>query len=190
MADWPKSINHFIKPAKIEVYKAIRNGIPVESAILDDWGGAIRIIWGTKNCTYCGSRCSTCPLFLAVSIDPDDLKADQFTPTLKEAPAEYLEIFSAKQKQLNCKTIEQYMASFVEYFIAMCNTEELLRAELEWVKNFILLYMDNNLYMDNPDGLEKKARRMKLEIIRRCLEQLDQDRAEYLRAEAKELGLV
>ena len=184
--DYPRPVDPFFLYAQRKVLQLLRHRVPIVSAVLDDWGGAIRIIYEIRGVEECNDCCETCRLFIAVGEDPAVLKHNWFTPTLVRTPPEYFSVISAKQRYLNCKSLGQYSIAFVEYVVAKCTTPEILRAELRWIAQFRILY-----FQDRSD-LVKIEKEIKLGIIKECLTRLkiaDPARYEFIVQETQKLNI-
>lgn len=172
----------------------IRDVVPLTSAILDDWNtgegieGA-RIIYGAPCVVECRSQCSSCSLFRTVGEDNPQVKTD-FRATLCRATEGQLNLFPNKQRFLNCKTLEGYQEAFVRWIVEECDSPELIRAELDWVKGFRILFLNGK---DNVDFLKERDRECKIYIVRESLkrlrEKMDLQRAEIISAYGKQIGL-
>lgn len=168
----PIDVDPFFQEAQIFV-KQIQNKIHLTSAILDDWNtgegikGA-RIIYGAPCIAECKSQCSDCLLFQVVG--EDDLKEKKsFRSSLCRATEGQLDLFPSKEKYLNCKTVEEYLEAFVIWIVEKCDSEELLKAELDWVKGFRVLFLDGNYDLT---FLKEKEKEFKTHIINESLKRL------------------
>jgi hypothetical protein len=75
----------------------------------------------------------------------------------------------SRQRYLNCKSSLQYAAAYVAYFLQKCPSEELLDAELAWVKGFRLLYLRG---IDNAPALLAVESALKARIVTDCTNHL------------------
>ncbi len=189
----PCKLNHLVVPAQALVTE-IQGYLPITSAILDDWGGGPRIIWGGPAVEACAGDCESCPLFQVVGEDPEDTSDRDFTTTLVRADEEQLAVFSVKQPMLNCKTLQQYLDAFVEWFVQRCRTTEQVRDEMLWVAGFRLLYFQDC----SPAGLLQLEHLARRYVVNTAMFHLlasgdDTNNAERIRAlhqEAERLGIL
>ena len=127
--------------------KKISSNILLRSAILDDWNtgknikGA-RIIYGCSYTENCKSQCIYYSLFQTVGEDNPKLALNLQT-ALCQATLGQISLFPSKQKFLNCKSIKQYQESFIRWGVEKCQSKELLAAELNWIKGFRILFLDD-----------------------------------------------
>jgi hypothetical protein len=195
----PMDISPFFDEAQTFV-KRIASTIPLTSAILDDWNSGYlgtkkqekikgaRIIYGSLCVENCHSQCELCSLFRAVGVDSD--QRTDFRTTLCFATKEYLDLLPSKQRCLNCKTLEQYQAAFIEYIYQRCDSQEALTAEIDWVKGFRILFL-NGIY--DEQTLKQKERESKAYIIHTVLERMKKEfdpRQEFVFCYAKEISLI
>ena len=160
--------------------------IPLTSVILDDWRGGPRLIYGSPLVTNCKSNCTECPISQALNEDPATLPKNALITTLIPATEDDLKIFPAKQKFLNCKTLEDYLNCFVAWLIKKCHTKQQIEEEFDLVKNFRIVYLPGT---DNLPKAEKQGRQR---IIRQTLNQIDKEdpRRQMIAGQAKKLGLM
>lgn len=195
----PMDINPFFDEAQAFV-KEIASTIPLTSAVLDDWNSGYldtekqekikgaRIIYGGLCVENCRSQCEACSLFKAVGVDSGQKR--NFRTTLCFATKEYLELLPSKQRCLNCKTLEQYQAAFIEYIYQQCDSQEELTAEIDWVKGFRILFLNGSY---DKQTLEQKEKESKDYIIHKVLERMKKEsdsRQKFVFRYAKEIGLI
>ncbi|MFH0814669.1 MAG: hypothetical protein V1902_01055 [Candidatus Falkowbacteria bacterium] len=185
--EWPVDVSPWFGEAQKVVEAVLRAGVPIDSAILDDWNAGTdqngvrikgpRIIWGLEACRM--SRCSGCKLFCAVGADMrktmiQNDNALRLRRTLCLAKKKHLSFLPVTcwQKYLNCKTIEQYNAAFVAFVMERCDTEEKMHAELAWILGFRLLYLNEEGIGWDCATLLSKEQEMKREIIGRVMMEL------------------
>jgi hypothetical protein len=113
--------------------------VPLETAVLDRWGGAVRLVYGCECVRRCASACDRCELHAAVGEDLAAPAPDEFRSSLRAATARQLETFSARQRMMNCKTLDEYGRAFVEWLVWRCPDRPSLEAELALVSGFRLL---------------------------------------------------
>lgn len=182
----PIDIRPFFNEARAFV-KTIAPIIPLTSAILDDWKGP-RIIYGGPSIENCNNRCEECLLFKTVGADPAQQAG--FRTTLYFAAKEYLDILPSKQRCLNCKTLSQYQAAFIEYIYQRCLSQETLAVELDWVKGFKVVFL-NGVY--DKRILWQKEKRSKSFIVYAVLKRMKQNhdpRQEFTHRYAKKIRLI
>lgn len=169
----PIDVNPFFENAQSFVLR-INDAIPLTSAILDDWNtregihGA-RIIYGASFVAGCNSKCSECPLFQRVGEDTPQETGINFKTSLCLATDAQLNLFASKQKYLNCKTLAEYQEAYAVYIAEVCTSQELIEAELDWVKGFRLLFLDGK---SDISFLREKEKESKSYIVENALEKL------------------
>lgn len=179
--------------------------MPLTAAILDDWNtgrdsdgrdivGA-RIVfdgpWVT-NCRTTGiDQCHKCSLFLAVGGEDNSSERPAWRHTLCQANATQLALFPSRQFFLNCKTVEQYVEAYIRWFTEMCPTQELLEAELDWVRGFRLLWHCE--YADSVElGIHELGIKKHLveEVTWRLVRRGEHRQVAIVHSYARQLGLL
>ncbi len=159
--------------------------IPLRGAVLDRWSGVHRIVYDAPCVDRCPSACEQCGLFQALSGQgrPD---GNGLVTALIPASASDLEVQATGQRQLNCKTFDQYLEYLVEWIVARCHTRSEVEGALERVRDFRLLCMEG--VSDFP-ALEQATKRI---VVRESIVRLgrDHDRAALVAAAARHLGLL
>lgn len=172
--NWPVDVSDYFLRAR-SIVAPLATNTPITSAILDNWNtgenitGA-RIIFGGPDAEQCQSDYSNCPIFQKLGEDKPNLQTG-LRATLCRATEEQRILFPSKQRFLNCKTTEQYKESFVRFFIQCCNSKEMLEAELEWVKGFRLLFIDD---IHDLPTLKEREWEMKRYIVNEVLRRLNE----------------
>lgn len=188
----PISVDSYYSEAR-EFVETIKAKISLTSVILDDWNtGEIinspRLIYGGDCVVNClcltGRSCRECPLFQLVGIDQPDDSGIRFRTSLCKVTNEQLKLFSSKQPCLNCKTVEQYTESFIEFTTTLYDLEK-LDAEFEWIKGFRVVACNDNSVFE----LKKIERKMKKQIAREVISRFKQ-RQELARKLAKKYSLL
>lgn len=178
-----KTVESYYEEA-LEFVEKLVEKVPLSSAVLDYWGGAVRIVYGSPAVGDCRSDCERCALFEAVG--PDPTERPEFVTTLAPASPAALDTFPSRQKHLNCKTFDQYLGAFIAWLVSRCDTREKAEAELNLVAGFRILYMDGA-----PDLLtkEKESKRF---IVEQALTKMgpSDERKEWLSEYARRLGLL
>lgn len=97
-----------------------------------------------------------------------------------------LEVQSTGQRQINCKTFDQYLEYLVEWMLARCHTRPEIEAAVERVRDFRLLCMHG--VSDFP-GLERATKRI---VVRESIVRLGarDHRALVVAGAARHLGLL
>lgn len=169
-----------------EELKALTGKLPLTSVILDNWGGAVRFVYGADFVSSCNSKCEECPLFKTVGVDASELKRESFVTTLRPASEAALEVFPSKQKFLNCKTMEQYLGAIIAWLVERCRDNDSIAAELELAKGFRILYSKG---FQDLSLLEKESKR---HVVEEALRRMDADdsRKGFLASYARQIGLV
>ena len=164
----------------------ITGKLPLNSAILDNWGGAVRIVYGADFVNNCNSECEKCPLFEIVGVDMPDLKPDSFVTTLRPASKGALDVFPSKQRYLNCKTLEQYLGAIIAWLVEKCEDNQSIVAELDLARGFRILLAEKN-----PDlsVIEKASKKYVVEESLKRMKASD-SRRDFLYSYAKEIGLI
>lgn len=160
--------------------------LPLDSAILDNWGGAIRIVYGADFVNNCNSKCEECSLLETVGVDMPDLKPDSFVTTLRLANERVLDVFPSKQKYLNCKTLEQYLGAIVAWLVEKCEDNQSIAAELDLASGFRILLAEKDLDLSI---IEKASKKYVVEESLRSMNALD-SRRDFLYSYAKKIGLI
>jgi hypothetical protein len=160
--------------------------LPLDSAILDNWGGAVRIVYGADYVKNCNSKCEECPLFEAVGVDKPDLQPDSFVTTLRLANKRVLDVFPSKQRYLNCKTLEQYLRAIVTWLVERCEDNQSIAAELDLASGFRILLHKNDIDLSI---IEKASKKYVVEEALRRMSLLD-NRRDFLYSYAKKIGLI
>jgi len=190
----PLDVDPFFQEAQTFVAQ-IQDQVQLTSAILDDWNtgegvkGA-RIIYGAPCVAKCNSQCLECSLFRIVGEDNAGEKKS-FRSSLCRATEGQLNLFPSKEKYLNCKTVEEYLAAFIIWIVEKCDSEELLKAELDWVKGFRVLFLDGNY---DPAFLKEKEKEFKAHILNKSLdrlrEKMDLHRVRIVLEYGKQMGTL
>lgn len=126
---------------------------------LDEW----RLSYLGNRLAKCPNNCEACPVYKTVGGNDDPKDTRELITTLVLATNSDLQNYEGNQHCLNCKSLDQYTASFVNCFIGECDTKEKMLDELDYVVGFKVVYWCEG---SNPDSLEEK---MKSKIIAECL---------------------
>lgn len=137
--DQPLNVNPWYSEARAFVRGLGDRLSGLSDAILDDWGGGPRIIYGGYYVENCCSHCVVCPLHLAVGVDDETDHSLRLRTTLCLPNKRQATLVHARHRFLNCKTPYQYMECFVQWCLCYCESEELLLAELDWIRGFRVL---------------------------------------------------
>lgn len=92
---------------------------------------------------------------MAVGEDPGEINKDELQTSLVKAREDQLEVFSAKQRYLNCKSFEQYCEAYIEWLVGRCFDKETVIAELDWVRGFRIVFLKAT---KDPVGKEKESK--------------------------------
>lgn len=168
-----------------EFVASLATRIRLRGALLDRWSGVHRIVYDAPCVDRCPPDCGQCGLFQAVE-GHRPLDADGLVTALVPASESDLEFQAAGQRQLNCKTFDQYLEYLVEWIVACCHTRPEIEAALERVRDFRLLCMDG--VSDFP-SLERATKRI---VVRESIVRLGahDDRALIVAGAARHLGLL
>lgn len=124
----------------VDLAKIVRAQVPLRFVILDDWRGGPRLVYDSPCAEMCREDCANCSLYLAVGEDPQPLPVDCVITSLIKSSAEDLKLFPGGQRQLNCKTLQQYLGCYVAWLREKCDTQEKIVEELSLVKGFLLVH--------------------------------------------------
>lgn len=178
-------VDKFYDQAQKELMVIIEK-LPLTSAILDNWGGAIRIVYGADFVNNCSSECEECPLFKIVGVDSPDLKPDNFVTTLRLASKGALDVFPSKQRFLNCKTLEQYLGAIIAWLVEKCEDNQSIATELDLARGFRILLAEEDFDLS---VIEKASKKYVVEESLRRMNELD-SRRDFLYSYAKKIGLI
>ncbi len=126
------------------------------TVFVDDWRG-YRFVFDTEDTKRCTNDCANCGLFKLLKNE----KSGVFSSGLLKATDNDKELFGF-QNQLNCKTLEQYAACYVDFLVAMPNNEREIMAELALLRDVSILYSKNS----TEENLEQK---FKNDVLRESL---------------------
>lgn len=179
-------ISKYIEQAR-QSFSKLEGKVQWSSIILDNWRG-IRLIYGADCVEQCKSKCHECKLFKLVGEDFPGIDANVFKTTLIRANECDLEIFNAKQKYLNCKTLEQYLDCFITWLTDKCHTEESIKEELDFVKGFKIIHLNGY----NATSILSKEQEIKRNIVEECLKRMkyQDSRRNAIRNYSKEIGII
>lgn len=102
--------SQIITQAKIRLDRLSKQYKNFITVMLDNWRGYC-FIYDTVDVRRCQNKCSQCPLYNLLKKEPKGL----FSAGLLQATQEEKDLFGP-QNYLNCKTYEQYIECYSNYF--------------------------------------------------------------------------
>lgn len=142
----------------------LQRSIGLTTVVLDNWRGAIRLVYGGPNTPECPAECAQCRLFQAVGLDdPEMIKPDEtddnrlnFVATLN-LPRDSDRLLAPRLRRcLNCMTLGQYANFYIAWFLNRANSEDEIREELELVSGFRLVYHRGATKLDEVETAAKR----------------------------------
>jgi hypothetical protein len=106
---------------------------------LDPLVQRFRFVFDTEDVRKCKNDCPNCPLYLLLKNEESGL----FSAGLYPASKDDKNLFGP-QNFLNCKTIKQYQACYLN-FLAQCRSEKEIKQELDLVKSMKIIYSKGNI---------------------------------------------
>lgn len=164
----------------VDLAKKVCAQVPLRFVILDDWRGGPRLIYDGPCVEMCCEDCANCPLYLAVGEDPQPLPTDCVISSLIKSSAEDLELFPGGQRQLNCKTLQQYIGCYASWLREKCRTKEDIVEELSLVKDFLIVY---------PVLSRENLRSIKRQIVETAVSTNDGEKDRTIRRIANAFGI-
>ena len=149
--------------------------LDLHAVVLDDWAG-IRLVWETGDVRSCTGNCRDCPTFAVLGEDTKATARPGLNTTLRKSTPDHTSITG--YGMLNCKTMDDYKASFVDWLLHRCQTEKDLSEELDLIGNFHLVH-DRNAR--NGTELRHAEIRMKTDILRQASDRSTPEQARAIR---------
>ena len=106
------------------------------NVFVDDWRG-LRFVFDAECVRDCKNDCVNCPLYKLVKNEVAGPAG--FTAGLKLADEKDKKLFGP-QRFLNCKTLDQYAASYAKFLVQECETKKEIVEELKLIKGCQLIY--------------------------------------------------
>lgn len=142
--------NKIIKIAEKKLVNLIKEYDGFINVVVDNWRG-YRFVFDTEDVRNCKNNCKECKLYNLLKNE----KQGYFNSGLYLASEEDKKIFGNK-KYLNCKTLEEYKKSYIDFINKkICSKEELAK-ELNLVKNFAVIYSKNMDIKKIEESLKKE----------------------------------
>lgn len=131
----------------------------------------------------CNSQCMDCLVYWNSGGIDDHADKSKLVMTLVLATESDLKNYSGSQRYLNCKSLEQYIASFVTCFVETCHDYKSMFDELDYVVGFKVVYSrdGNDLYILEMEIKER--------IIRECLSRYSREKRMIFAEAVLEIGL-
>lgn len=189
-----------IKQAKEYASQIAENSLGlVEIIFLDQWrcnfdeeksewrfvdDGKWRLTYLGREIGMCSNDCQNCPVYIH-SDGEDNPNADvDLITTLVKAEEKDKKNYDGNQDYLNCKSLDQYITSFVRCFQGECHTREEISDELDYVAGFKVVYSSGQ------ESLETMEEKIKQRIVKEVLDVLDERRKKLFLEITKARGLT
>ena len=153
------------------------NSLHFKTVILDDWSG-IRLIYDTEEVQSCVNRCETCRMYLVLGKDQKNRDLESLTTTLTDADHSHTDV--STNRMLNCKTVENYLESFVQWMLKRCRTVDEYKQELELVRDFRIVHHPG--WTNNSASAKQE---MVTKVLRKVREGISADRREIFEKAVK-----
>jgi hypothetical protein len=173
-------LSPFLEQAK-RVVGELNAQVKLETVILDDWCG-IRLIYETPEVRQCRGQCPDCRLWRILGEDRTERNDGTLHATLTPSTRGHTDI--SAYPMLNCKTKDDYAASFVQWLLLRCQTIGDFREELDLIANFRVVYDRSD---PSETGMAALERRMKSGIVSSAYRQSSPEHRALIR-EALSLG--
>ena len=144
----------------------------------DEW----RLTYLGNYLANCSNNCETCQVYKVVGGNDNPKDDRKLITTVVLATDSDIQNYEGNQRCLNCKSLDQYVTSFVNCFIGECDTKEKMLDELDYVVNFKVVYWREE---SNLNALGEK---MKARIIKECLAKYAKEKQEIFIAVINELN--
>lgn len=144
-----------IKTAGSIFARLCKNYCGFQNVFIDDWRG-YRFVFDTLDVRRCQNNCRQCRLFRVLK---DEKEQSGFSPGLYRANKADKQNFGP-QKNLNCKTLGQYINCYVNYFARIAVTPKQINDELRLVKNIRCVFTATN---GSRNIMEKRLKAMIIE---------------------------
>lgn len=130
----------------------------------------------------CSSDCLNCPIFWSCGGMDDPFDENKLVTTLVLATKSDLRNYDGRQVYLNCKSLDQYVISFVNCFVGSCHNRVTMLDELDYVAGFKVVYSRDEI------DLTTLEMRIKERIIKGCLLRYSEKEKEIFSAAVLEIG--
>lgn len=146
----------------------------------DEW----RLTYLGQKIGICSNDCPNCSVYSATGGEDNPAQNKKWVTTLVPATETDLQNYAGSQHYLNCKSLDQYVTSFVHCFKLECHSREEISDELDYVVGFKVVYHRGREILGQIED------KIKQEIIKKVSASLDKPRRELFLVVAKDKGLV
>jgi len=187
-------INSYLKKATAFA-GALSERVPLTTVVIDNWRGAIRLIYGGPNNPRCPSSCGQCSLFRDVGVDDpalidrneeDERKLHVVTTLAKPDVPDDFKLNANVRRFVNCMSLAQYASFYTAWLVQKCESEDEVLKELELVEGMRIVYHRG---VHDLSGLECAVKRL---IVENALWQLPENnwKIPLVIKHATRLGLI
>lgn len=138
----------FINNVTGQINKLQRKEDIFDNVILDNWRG-LRLIYSYSKCN---NICSKCP----IPKKSKEINKCRRLCNLLKTTKEDQNMFG-KKNFMDCKSLEEYKACYVNFILEKCNSYEEILKELLVIKNLIFIYSRNGNVEENETLFKKNV---------------------------------
>lgn len=147
----------------------------VETVLLDQWRRSKekdewRLTYLGQKIGTCSNACHNCSVYNAAGGEDNSADKRKLVTTLSPATEKDLRDYEGKQYYVNCKSLDQYITSFVRCFQGECHSHKEISDELDYVAGFKVVYHQGQEKLETiEEGIRKR-------VIQETLNLLDEPR--------------
>ncbi|MBT4651537.1 hypothetical protein HOC13_03365 [Candidatus Woesearchaeota archaeon] len=165
-------------------------GEKIEVVLLDQWrrerkDNEWRFTYLGDKIGSCDNVCESCPVYDVAGgeDDKEKQKDQQLITTLTLAEPEDLVNYDGDQRYLNCKSVQQYINSFINCFLGEMHARDGMLDELDYVVGFKVIYRKGGGDFETFEADIKKR------VIEGSLKGYNEEHKELFKAAVKDMGL-
>src|SRR3989344_6394519 len=150
-----------IEEAEREVKRITSECNLIDIILLDQWkrnreSDEWRLTYLSDRIGNCSSNCQNCSVYEVSGGKDDSNSAQKLVITLIDASDELKALYAGGQQFLNCKSLDQYIASFATCFVTECHSLPAILDELDYVVRFKVVYWRGREELNTAESEVKK----------------------------------